>query len=207
MDFGVHVPEIDLQSGLAVRPDVLLVAVSARVEDLLATQAVAVFKTFAGKLQTRISEIHRRAELSARKLDLGRTSLDKSAKSAIADSQLDGLLHIPLEDSLDYWGRAELVAKLTESLRSFSVEAYKSKPSIRFGFRAPVPRVADVTAHKVTLTNRYANQWRSLVGEGEKTRGTSSWEIPDEVAQYAISLEEVRLTLVPGRKFPSARES
>lgn len=206
MDFGVRVPEVEIQQGLALRPDVLVVAVSARVEDLLATQAVVLFKNLAAKLQTRISELHKRAVLSPRKLDLGRTSLDKSAKAAIADSQLDGLVHVPLNDDLDYWGRAELVAKLTESLRAFSVEAYKSKPSIRFGFRSPIPQVLDVTAHKAALTTRYATQWRALVGQGEKARGTSSWEIPDEVTQVAVSLEEVRLLLVPARHFSSSRD-
>jgi hypothetical protein len=207
MDSGVHVPETESQHGIVARPDVLIIAVSARVEDLSPLQAVTLLKSFAAKLQNRASEMHPRAHLSARKLDLGRTSTDKSAKATIADSQIDGVLHVPLDDALDFWGRAELVAKITESLRMFSVEAYKSKPSIRFGFRSPAPRVQDVSAYKTALTNRYANQWRALTGNGEKMPGAGTWEIPDEVAQYAVSLEEVRLVLVSARKFPGLRES
>jgi len=206
MDVGVHVPEADVLQGLAVRPDVLIISVSARIDEVSPAQTVALFKTLAGKLQTRVAEFHKRAELLPRKVDLGRATSDKSAKAALADSQIDGVILVPLDDALDYWGRAELVAKITESLRMFTYEAYKSKPSIRFGFRSPIPRVQDVSAHKTTLTARYANQWRALVGQGEKARGTSSWDIPDEVSQYAVSLEEVRLSLVPARRSTSSRE-
>ncbi len=208
MDIGLHVSDVDTIHGVAVRPDVLLIGVSARVEEVSPTQAVSILKNIAAKLQARAMELHRSADLSARKLDLGRNNAEKTSKaSSFADAQIDGVLHVPLDDSLDYWARAELVAKITEMLRSFSVEVYKGKPSIRFGFRSPVPRVRDVTAHKNDLTVRYAASWRALSGQGENTRGTSSWEIPDEVAQVAVSLEEVRLTLVPTRKFPSPRES
>lgn len=207
MDLGIHVPEADLQQGLAVRPDVLVIGVAARVEDVSPTQAVALFKVLAGKLQTRILDFHKRAELLPRKMDLGRATSDKAAKAALADSQIDGLIHVPLDDALDYWGRAELVAKMTESLRGFASEAHRAKPSIRFGFRAPIARVLDVSAHKAALTARYATQWRALAGQGEKAQGSSSWEIPDEVAQYPVSLEEVRLTLISVRKFPLSRDS
>lgn len=201
MEMAHHVSEVDLTHGLVVRPDVLLIGVSARVEEVSPTQAVAILKNTAAKLQTRAIELHSGADLSARKLDLGRTTTDKASKASFADAQLDGVLSIPLDNSLDYWARAELVAKLTEMLRSFTVEVYKAKTSVRFGFRAPVPRVRDVTAHKNELTARYAAQWRALAGEGDKMRAPASWEIPDEVAQAAVSLEEVRLALVPTRKF------
>ena len=208
MDIGLHVSDVDTMHGIAVRPDVLLIGVSARVEEVSPTQAVSILKNISAKLQTRVLELHRGADLTARKLDLGRNSSDKSSKaSSFADAQIDGILHVPLDDSWDYWARAELVAKITEILRSFTVEAHKSKPSVRFGFRTPVPRVRDVTAHKNELTARYAAQWRALTGQGENTRGTGSWEIPDEVAQIAVSLEEVRLALVPTRKFSLSRET
>lgn len=206
MDIGLQVPEADALHGLAVRPDVLLVGVSARVEDVTPTQGVSLLRHAAAKLESKALELHRNAELSPRRIDLGRTTTDKSGKPSTADAHIDGILHIPLEDSLDYWARAELVARITEILRGFSAEMYKSKPSIRFGFRSPVPRVRNVTVHKRELSARYAAQWRALTEQGEKIPGMGMWEIPDEVAQHAVSLEEVRLVLVPARKFPSSRE-
>ena len=207
MDMSVHVPEVEALHGLAVRPDVLLIGISALVEDVSPSQAVSILRNAAAKLQAKAVEIHRGADLSARKLDLGRNMVDKSSKASIADARIDGVLLVPLDESLDYWARAELVAKITEALRSLSVELYKGKPSVRFGFRAPVPRVRDVAEHKRELTTRYATQWRALTGNGEKTRSPGVWEIPDEVMQYAVSLEEVRLALVPARKYASSRES
>jgi hypothetical protein len=200
VDIGIHVSEADAMHGLAVRPDVLLIGISARVDDVSPTQAVSILRNAAATLQARALEIHAGAELSPRKLDLGRNTADKASKASFADAQIDGVLHVPLDDSLDYWARAGLVAKITEALRSFTVELYKAKPSVRFGFRSPVPRVRDVTAHKIELTTRYAASWRALTGQGEKAPGNGTWEIPDEVAQYAVSLEEVRLALVPMRK-------
>lgn len=207
MDLSVLVPEANEQHGLAVRPDVLVIAVSARVDELTPQQALSVLKLAAGKLQSKALEFHREAELTPRKLDLGRTSTDKASKAAIADSQLDGLLHVPLEESWDYWRRAELVAKITETLRLFGVELYKGKPSLRFAFRAPVPRVRDTSKIKAELTARYAAQWRALTGNGEKVPGMGTWEIPDEVSQWAVSLDEVRVTLVPTRKVGLSRET
>jgi hypothetical protein len=207
MDIGLHVAEVESVHGLAVRPDVLLIAVSARVEDVSATQALSLLRQAASKLQSKALEVHRDAELSPRRLDFGRNMADKASKVSDADAQIDGILHIPLEESLDYWARAELVAKITEALRSFTWEMYKAKPSIRFGFRPPVPRVRDVAVHKRELSTRYAAQWRALTGSGEKVPTAGTWEIPDEVAQYAVSLEEVRLALVPARKYPQSRET
>lgn len=202
-----HVPEAEIQHGLAVVPDVLMIAISARVDDVSPAQAVAILKNAAAKLQSKALEIHRRADLTARKLDLGRNDYDKAGKAALADAQMDGVLYIPLEESWDYWARAELVAKITEGLRQFSVELYKAKPSVRFAFRAPVPRVRDVTKVKAELTTRYAAQWRALTANGEKIPGMGTWDIPDEVAQYAVSLEEVRVALVPTRRFLGVREA
>jgi len=208
MELGIQAPDVDLiHHGLIVRPDVLLVALVARVEDVSPTQAVSILREAAATLQARALVIHAGAHLSARRLDLGRNTVDKSSKVSLANAQIEGVLHVPLDDSLDYWARAGVLAKTTEVLRSLAVEFYKSKLCVRFGFRAPTPRVQDVTAHKIELTTRYAAQWRALTGNAEKPPGNGSWEIPDEVAQYAVSLEEVRLMLVPARKFPSSREA
>ncbi len=207
MDTGVHVPEAEVLHGLAVRPDVLVIAIAARIEDVSPAQAVTILKHTAAKLQTKMLDVHPKSELSARKLDLGRMHSHKSTKGSLADSQLDGVLLVPLDEKLDYWARAELFAKITETLQSFAFEVYKAKPCVYFGSRAPVPRVRNVTAHKTELTKRHAAQWQMLTANSEKSPGPNLWEIPEEVAQYAVSLDEVRLALVPTRKFPSPRES
>jgi hypothetical protein len=203
---AMHVPDVDFLHGLTARPDVLVVPVTARVEDVAPTQAVALLRAAAAALHTRATALHPGAELSPRRLDLGRHNSEKAAKTASGDAQLDGVLLVPLDPGADFWARAELVARITETLRALTLELSRPKTPVKLGFRPPVARVRDTAAHKAELTGRFQAQLRALTeGPGERL-GAGGWEIPDEVAQQAVSLDEVRLSLVPARRGGSPRE-
>ena len=205
MNAAINIPEVDSLHGLAVRPDVLCVAVSARVEDVTPTQAVALLRTAASALHARAVSLHPGAKLSGRRLDLGRSSSEKALKSAVSDAQLDGVLLVPLDPSADFWARADLVARLTEALRALTLELAKPKSPVKLGFRSPVARVRDTAPHRAELTARFRAQLLALT-EGSSERAVpGGWEIPDEIAQQASSLDEVRLLLVPARRSVASR--
>jgi hypothetical protein len=205
MQLSVTAPEVDSPSGLVARPDVLLVAVTAHLEDTTPSQAVALLRGAAAALEAAVVAIHPHATLRARRLDFGRNAADKGSKGISADAALDGLLVVPLADSLDFWARAELAARVTEVLRGLSADWARRKTPARLGFRSPVPRVDDVTPYRAELTAHFATQLRALTGGAAAPTG-AGWEIPDEVAQHAVSLDEVRLTLVAPRRISASRE-
>lgn len=204
MQTNVVAPEVDSPQGLVVRPDVLVAAVTAHLEDTTASQAVSLLRSAAAALQAAVGAIHPNAEMIARRLDFGRPSSDKQGKGATADAALDGLLYVPLAESLDFWGRAELAAQVTEMLRGLAADWAKRKAPARLGFRSPVPRVRDVSAYRTELTTRFATQLRALTGGAGTPVGTMGWEIPDDVSQIAMSLMEVRLVLVAPRRILGA---
>lgn len=206
MQTSLVAPELESPQGLVVRPDVLVVPVTAHLEDATPSQAVSLLRHAAAALEAAARTVHPHADLGARRLDFGRPASDKAGKGSTADTSLDGLLQVPLAEALDFWGRAELAAQLTETLRGLASEWAKRKAPARLGFRPPVPRVRDVTPYRAELTTRYAAQLRALVGGGASL-AAMGWELPDEVAQSALSLVEVRLLLVPSRRLTGARES
>jgi hypothetical protein len=203
---AMHIPEVDYPHGLAARPDVLCVSVSARIEDVTPTQAVALLRAAAAALQARAAGLHPGAELSGRRLDLGRHSSEKAAKSSSGDAQLDGVLLVPLDPAAEFWARADLVARLTETLRALTLELAKPKNPVKLGFRPPVARVRDAVPHRAELTARFRAQLQALTEGSSERVGAGGWEIPDEIAQQAVSLDEVRLFLVPARRAGSSRE-
>ncbi|MFS8071203.1 MAG: hypothetical protein ACMG6S_32950 [Byssovorax sp.] len=203
---AMNIPEVNDPHGLAVRPDVLCTAVSARLEDVTPTEATALLRAAAAALQARAAGLHPGAELSGRRLDLGRHSGEKAAKSASGDAQLDGVLLVPLDPAADFWARADLVARLTEALRALTLELAKSKSPVRLGFRPPVARVRDALPHRAELTARFRAQLRALTEGSSERAGSGGWEIPDEIVQQAVSLDEVRLLLVAARRSGSSRE-
>ena len=206
MQTSIIAHDVDSPQGIVVRPDVLIAAVTAHLDETTATQAVAQLRSAAGALQAAAVTVHPNAELVARRLDFGRPSSDKAGKAATADAVLDGLLHVPLAEALDFWGRAELAARITEMLRGIAADWAKRKGPARLGFRSPLPRVRDAGAFRAELTTRFAAQLRALAGGAAVDMGAAGWEIPDEVVQTSISLVEVRLTLVPQRRVFGARE-
>lgn len=198
--------DVDSPPGIAVRPDVLQIPVTARLDDVAPGQAVVLLRTAAATLQARLAAVHPGAELQPRRLDLGRHTSEKAAKSFAGEAQIDGVVLVPLEESADFWARAELVARLTEALRALTLELSKAKGAIKLGFRPPSPRVRDTAPHKATLTARFQAQLRALTGGSDEPARAGSWEIPEEVAQQPISLDEVRLTLVPARRASPTRD-
>ena len=181
--------------GLAVRPDVLTIAVAATVEGDGATHAIRILREAAYELVRQIDALAAGAELIAQRLHLGGGSADKSDKRAREGVQLDGILQVPLAASLDFWARADLAARTVEALGSAATQLRKQRPAVLLAWREPVARVADEEAHRAALLERHAVQLRPATGAATGQAGTTV----AEVVQIPVSLMEVRLTLGWGR--------
>lgn len=193
----VQVPEWELEGGLVVRPDVLVIAVAARV-DGQAVASVRALREATVTLQTRVAAAHAGATLVPGKLRLADGTPSSIGKSDAAPVGLEGAVLVPLAETLDYWERAALCAQLTELVAEVAHALRKAKPVVTLSFRAPVAKVRDVSKHRAAIAARWNTQLRALLdGVSGVTLG-ATWDAPLEIEQQSISLDEVRL-------FPRAR--
>lgn len=194
---SILAPEAEHRNGLSVRPDVLGISVVARVGETAPTKAIALLRSVAASLLARAEALHPGAEIVARRLDLHRHDTGKSAKGAFSDSQLLGVLLVPLDEAADFWARAELAARIEETLQGFVSELERSKSPVKVGYRQAVPRVRDTTPHRAELSKAWRSQLLALTEGAVGQVSLVGWDIPSEVRQHAVSLDEVRLWLVP----------
>ncbi len=190
----VSIPEWEPPVGLSVSPDVLSIAIGARVEGAGPSRSVVALQDAGRVLAARLANVHLGCQVTPRRLSLGGASADKADKVARADVQLDAVVHVPLEPGLDLWLRAALAAQAVETLSAVALELGKHKPSVQLGWREPVARVLDVEPHRAVLSAAWNTHVRSLL-EGLPSVQMSLSEPPIEVVQVSVSLQEVRLTL------------
>jgi hypothetical protein len=196
----VSIPEWETPVGLSVVPDVLSIAISARVESVGPSRSVAALQEASKVLAARLANVHLGCQVVPRRLSLGGAGVDKSDKVDRADVQLDAVVHVPLEAGLDLWSRAWLAAQAVEALSTVAAEVGKHKPSVKLGWREPVARVLDVEPHRATLMAVWNSRVRSLLDGLATVEMSASWEAPIEVVQTSVSLQEVRLTLGSGAR-------
>jgi hypothetical protein len=196
----VSIPEWDPPIGLSVPPDVLSIAIGARVESVGPSRSVAALQEASKVLAARLANVHLGCQVVPRRLSLGGAGVDKADKVDRADVQLDAVVHVPLEAGLDLWSRARLAAQAVEALSAVAGELGKLKPSVRLGWREPIPRVLDLEPHRSTLMAAWNSRVRSLLDGLTSVEMSASWEAPLEVSQTSVSLQEVRLTLGSGAR-------
>ncbi|MBX3131324.1 MAG: hypothetical protein KF718_31680 [Polyangiaceae bacterium] len=194
----LSVPELTADVGLSARPDVLLIAASASVEALGPMRSIVAMKEAANVVLAHLTEIHPSAEIVARRLHLGGASADKAAKVERADVQFDAEVRVPLEERLELWSRAERAARVCEALARAAIELSKRKPAVKLGWREPLPRVLNVEPARERLIESYNTRIRRLLDGVGGGALSLPWDAPLEVSQYAVSLDEVRLTLGAG---------
>lgn len=187
-------PDAAPSGGLVLRPDVLTIAVAASIEGQGGSRALPTLRDAAGVIVRALAEVDQGAALVARRLHLGGGHADKSAKGDRGDVQLDGVVHLPLAASLDFWGRAELAVRAVDALIASAQQLSRQKPAVLLGWREPVGRVADEDAHRVALLERYAAQLRAPVASD-----VGAGALVADIVQVPVSLDEVRLTLGWGR--------
>lgn len=185
-------PALDTRSGLSVRPDVLWIPIVARVKGAASVDAVAGLQALAATLTTRITALRAGASLQPGRLSLDH---DDKAGSKAEETRLDGRLVLPLDVEADYWQRARLAASANELLRDIAREVGKRGLRIELSWRSGTPGLVDADALYPVL----AAVWKSRVAMLEETREAAAWNAPVKVEQVPVSLEEVKLTLVPSQ--------
>ncbi len=194
MDTSVHIVELEPEAGMTVRPDLLWIAIAARVDDEPPSRALGLLRKVASALEVALKGVHPRASLRPGRLDFGNASTEKTARAGSADVQWNAAATIPLENERELWERAEMAARCVESLSEVARSLSKSKPPVKLHWRNPSPRVSDTEPYRAALGARWNAQRRALLGEGA-VPGPSAWDMPNEVIARPVSLEEVRLVL------------
>ncbi len=183
-------PKLDLRGGLSVRPDVLWIPISACVEGATSVDAVAALQALSASMAPRLATLHEGASLQPGRL-VATQEAKPSAKGG--ETRLDGHLVLPLDLDADFWRRAQLAASAYELLRTLARESVKRGVHVKLAWRCGTPRLADADALYPVL----AAVWKSRVAMLDSSRAASTWNAPVRIEQTPISLEEVKLTLVP----------
>lgn len=112
---------------------------------------------------------------------------------------VDGVVEIPLEASADYWARAAMTAKIS------ALNAPPEPPSKKTleegsitAFSAPKFLVRDPEKYRAELTKKWVERARVFAQHAEEGRAPLSLvrcEPPQQIAQSAISFEEIALSL------------
>jgi hypothetical protein len=199
---AVVVPDRLVEVGLVAKPDVVAIALGALVEGQGAGRAVAILESACEVLVGGVAAVAPGVELTAGRLRLGSGGGgDKASKHERADVQLDGVLYLPLAESLGFWQRAELVARVVETIGGAAQELGKRKPSVTLRWREPVARVRDIEAARALLSERYRAYARAMIDGVDGASLRVDWDdVLAEVIQVPVSLDEVRLMLVPAER-------
>lgn len=195
----VSLPEFDAAQGLVVRPDVLALSLSARVDESDARRALIMLRSAAELVQMRLLTIDRATTFAARGFQSMSAGASKLAKGDDAEWQLGGVAWVTLDASMDYWQRAERVAAVVTVLRDAGAELARRKPAVKLHYRGPVARVRDVGPYRAQLVEARRAQLKAAVGELGLTVRLTSADTTTDVVQHALSLEEVVLSLGGGR--------
>jgi len=184
-------PILDTRAGLSVRPDVLWIPIAARVEGAGSVEAVAALQGLASNISSELASLHAGATLQPGRLALAAEATEKASTKGDS-TQLEGRVVLPLDLDADYWQRARLAASAHELLREHARVAAKATPRIQLAWRTGTPRLVDADALYPVL----AAVWKSRVAMLDDAAEHVGWNAPVQIEQTAVSLEEVKLTLV-----------
>jgi hypothetical protein len=201
---AVQVADFETERGISVRPDVLWIPVAAKVDEEAPVRAVAAIRAAVLAVEAALSALHPGARLSPGRLDFGGASTEKAARAPGLDVQLNGIAMLPLDAEVGLWARAELAARTVEVLGEAARALAKGKPPVKLHWRNPVARVAETEPHRAVLAARCNAHWRALTVEMSGVPA-AGWEAPDEIVVVPVSLEEVRLVLLPPARPPQRR--
>ncbi len=185
------------QEGVTVRPDVLVLSFAFRQEAEDLDQALPKLKEAAGRYVRAVTEATRatKVEVSMKMRDFGQDSGRKLGGNAVVAI---GLLEVSLPESLDFWGRAELVATLTRLGMQEAAAAEKANTGLRASFDFPSAQVRNPEAHRAELTTRWVERARAFMFQAQSERAplqVVNCEPPGQVTQQSLSVDEVVLSL------------
>lgn len=183
---------------LVVRPDLVRVAFTARVEEFDSGKAVTVLEAAFTALTRELSTALPGAAVVMRGLDWQADGKSKARGEGIPHAT--GQIEVPLTDAQGYWARARVIATLNALTLAAAAHGRTRKPAVEVYFGGPVTMLREPELHRATLIQRWLERVRQLADLAEASRVCGSLQLrecaaPGPVTQHPISLEEIELRL------------
>jgi len=194
------------EEGLHVRPDVLIVSFAFRQETESLEQALPKLKA-AVERYVRAATEATKGEVSVKMRGFGQ-NYGKRGGGNVALAQ--GHLEVALPETLDFWGRAALVATLARVGGQEDAAAENAKAGLSATFGFPEARVRNPEARRDELTKRWVERARSFMVQAQSERAPLqlvNCEAPGEVTQKRVSVDEVVLSLALGCRLDAVAKS
>lgn len=189
------VPETpEVEAGLSVRPDVLVMGFAFRQDTQGLESAVPKLKAAVDRYVRAVAEASK-AEVSVKMRGFG---LEQARKMGDDEALAHGVVEVALPPSLDFWGRAALVATLERVGRQEAGVAEKANAGLSATFNFPLAQVRDPEAHRAELMKRWVERARGFTAQAQSERAplqVVGCEVPGEVRQQPVSVDEVVLSL------------
>lgn len=189
---------------LVLRPELVRIAFSARVDEADGTRAVAVLEAALTAFTRELTAALPGSLVVMRNLEWRSDGKLKSRGSGDgALPVVSGHLEVPLTAAQDYWQRARVLAALDALTSAAYAHGRARKPPLDVQFSAPLPLLRDPEAHRGALIQRWLDRLRQLSELAEASRVSGPLQLrecaaPGPVTQHPISLEEVELRLALG---------
>jgi len=185
------------RTGLTLRPDVLTVGFSLKIDD--DPNALDSLRKRVEELQTRLRAATGGAG-EARVTGLSRARADTSRAQDKATIRIDGCLELPIAEALDYWARAKLALAVSQAIDGMrSIDAGSERPIESF-FDEPRASIKRPERYRDELTRSWVERTRKFAALAQSD--AAPLEIvecapPSEILETRISLEEVVLDFKP----------
>jgi hypothetical protein len=183
-----------VEEGLTVRPDVLRLPFAFRQETDALELAVPKLKAAVERYTHAVAETSK-GEVAAKLKDGG---LEWGKVRTRSEARVQGVLEVALPESLDFWGRMELVARLIQVGDQEAAAAEKADTGLHASFGAPLAQVRDPEAHRDGLMKRWVERARGFMSQAQSPEAPLrlvGCAPPGAVTQQAVSVDEVVLSL------------
>lgn len=186
---------------LVVRPDLVRVAFSARIEEPDSARAVAILEAAFSALTRELGAALPGSVVVMRGLEWqAEAKLKSRGSGGDGVPRATGHLEVPLTADQGYWARARVLAALNMLTQAAVNHGHARKPALEVAFGAPLLLVRDPESHRAALIQRWLERVRQLAELAEASRVCGSLQLrecaaPGPVTQHPISLEEIELRL------------
>jgi len=186
-----------VMEGMKMRPDVLVMAFIFRQEGEGMGPAVPKLKAAVDRWVRTTAEASK-AEVSVRMRGFYQESGKRMGGTQVV---VHGLLDVAMPESLDFWGRAALVATLVEVANKEDAALEKANTGLHASFSLPAAYMRDPEAHRAGLMKRWVERARGFISQAQSEQAPlqlAGCEPPGAVKQQPVSVDEVVLSLAVG---------
>jgi hypothetical protein len=185
---------------IVVRPDLVRVAFTARVEEPDSAKAVAALEAAFTALTRELGAALPGSAVVMRGLEWQQGGSSKSRSAGDGVPHASGHLEVPLSETQGYWARARVLAALNALTHAAVAHGNARKPAVEVHFGAPLLMLRDPEQHRAALIQRWLERVRQLADLAEASRVCSSLQLrecaaPGPVTQHPLSLEQIELRL------------